>query len=212
MSHESEDGKRRVYEGSPFNGRIRFERDLGIEPIEKLIQIPILRLHCPKATGASATETFADEGATETELTIKFPGINLGSTTETTVRVERSWSTENGRCLEIVYRARLLIEAGRFYVGANPYATVMSFTITDIQDTQRQRRIPPSQDRCTVVSDDDQGFTPIEEEHAIEPKAGTYEYTLSRTQQMAGTVGFDCHSLGVTASFRSATHERRPPK
>jgi hypothetical protein len=141
---------------------IRFTPDTSLPPMVGQVEVPIVRLHCPKHAGCSATETWTRDLDTSAELKMSFAGVGAGVALSTKMQVRGSWTAENGTCLETVMPARTRVEFGSLSVRGTKFAMVFLVTITNLsQEGQTQRPIPAEHDVCLSSSADAHGMFPF---------------------------------------------------
>ena len=128
---------------------VAFEPEPDQPATERPIELPIMRLHCPKNAGCTATESFNVARTKTVEGKIAIVGLNASGTASATVTLGQTWETADGECLQYLVPATLRLEIGRTLVNGEAVAFGMRATVVDIgKGVAKQCAIDPADDYC----------------------------------------------------------------
>ncbi len=137
---------------------------VGGSPDELLdIDLPLLRVHCPRNKGCKATYSAVTSGSAGVSATVNFFGVNGGAGYELTWSATEAFDADDQSCTEVVVKARVRLEIGTIKIsvprgfhdahGKGPHvdtiANAIYFSIEDVDMTRTTpRALPREFDHC----------------------------------------------------------------
>lgn len=134
-------------------GMVTIERILDNER-EVNVDLPAVRVHCPRRDGCSADYTFSTEHGHDGKFDLTIVGLGGGASAKFTGKESETWSIKgapDGHCREATIPGRMLIGDGVLKIDGQ---VIRSGTMTDFVSVDRggrkEREIPPDADDCLV--------------------------------------------------------------
>jgi hypothetical protein len=143
--------------------QVEFVPDPGGDARPFEVDLPVLRVHCPRNKGCTATYAVTSSGGEKASASVKFLGVNGGNSREVTWNVTEEYEADAKSCTEVVVKAKVTLEVGSIRItvpkgfrdahGVGPHLDTVSNAIyVSIDDIDQERRtpvaIPPERDYC----------------------------------------------------------------
>ena len=118
-------------------------------PTQGVLDVPVIKLHCPKLEGCEATyrRDLADTTSREMSVSILGIGGGVGQSFKTTMKREFS---ARGRCMQLTRRVRVELVAGHTYVGDDLFSIGFRINVVAIERYPEDSPVPRESDFCDV--------------------------------------------------------------
>ena len=142
---------------------LRKVEHVGMATIERIIDneeevdvdLPLLRVHCPRREGCSADYTLATESGHEGAFELTIVGLGGGAGAKITGSESETWSVKgaaDGRCREATIPGRMVIGDGVLKINGQP---IREGTMGDLvwvdRDGREERAIAQDADDCLLA-------------------------------------------------------------
>jgi hypothetical protein len=175
---------------------VAFEPEPDQPATERPIDLPIMRLHCPKNAGCTATESFNVARTDKVEGKIAIVGLNASGTASATVTLGQTWETADGDCLQYLVPATLRLEIGRTLVNGEAVAFGMRATVVDIgKGVAKQCAIAPADDYCQKPESEIRPECRLWSQ-PLAIRDGSGEWSAKVGSEQTGQVGVDLEFFG----------------
>lgn len=131
--------------------KVSFEPDTQAPRYECLVDVPLLRVHCPRQRGSEAVLTLMSEAEGERELGLTLAGTGTKAATILRCAVEAAYPV-SGRCKEWYAPGLFMLVFGWTCLNDRRIAYGAQVVLVGL-DVQKERTIPAADDACTWPTD-----------------------------------------------------------
>lgn len=154
------------------------------------VQLPLLRLHCPKNDGCKAEYQFNASDEDVVQTTIEFLGIGGGGGETLTYQAKERWTTSEKRCIEVYVPAKLLLQLGTTLVNGTEVGYGLRAEVIEVEPLGKgDREIPIDEDTCQWGRDVVIGLPQLDGYDRTSGGADEVERTLVRKRHVEGKLG-----------------------
>jgi hypothetical protein len=139
----------RVWSWRPVE--VSFEPDPQAPLYTFLVDVPLLRVHCPRQQGSEAVLTLRNEAESEGELGLTLAGTGTKAATNIRCAVEAAYPV-SASCKEWYAPGRFTLVFGWTRLNDSRIAYGAQVVLLGL-DVQKERAIPPENDACTWPAD-----------------------------------------------------------